>query len=406
MRKFLKKITVTIVSLGIIAYLGFQISLPFVAGSSRFSPVTINYQLSSYSQSLIDRAYRGIKNPADYHVHLLGIDGSKDTYINPDMSSFTKPINRVRYEVFMHASKIDDINLSLSQYTKRLIDLAEHMPKTKMFLYAFDTFHHQDGKEDLSKSDFYISNKLVVNMAKQHPNYFEPVISIHPNREDALEELSKWHKQGVQFVKWLPNAMNINPLDKSIKPFYEALNKYNMVLIVHAGDEHAVSSATQDYGNPLNMKPALDLGTKVVMAHGATLGTCKDLEDPTEPETACFNLFMRLMERPEYQKNLYGDISSIYLSNRNFEYVKTLLKRIDLHPRFLNGSDYPLVAINYMIHLKDFTNAGLLSDKDANALKEIFNYNPLLFDFVLSRTIRNPDTRDAFLPIVFEQRKF
>ncbi len=376
-----------------------------IAGASKFSPGTLAYQISPYAQSLIDKAYEGLEMPADYHVHLLGIDNTRETYIHPSFRDIFHPIKRVKYEIFMHAAQVENYGISLNEYIDRLLDLISHMPRTKIHAFAFDTYHDKAGKADLTKTDFFISNHVVAALAKKHPESIVPVISVHPNRKDALDVLKKYHEDGVKFVKWLPNAMNIDPMDPSITPYYQALKKYKMALIVHVGDEHAVTSNNQSYGNPLNYKMALDLGVKIIMAHAATLGECEDIESATLDDKPCFKLFMRMMDTPKYQDLLFADLSSIYLSNRNMDFVKTLLAREDLHSRLLNGSDYPLVAINIMVNLRHFTDAGLLNNKQVKGLKEIYAYNPLLFDFVLKRTLRHPDKRVKFSPIIFEQRE-
>ena len=40
--------------------------------------------------------------------------------------------------------------------------------------------------------------------------------------------------------------------------------------------------------------------------------------------------------------------------------------------------------------------------KERDLLNEVYEYNPLLFDFVLKRTLRSPDTGKPFATKVFE----
>jgi mannonate dehydratase len=72
-----------------------------------------------------------------------------------------------------------------------------------------------------------------------------------------------------------------------------------------------------------------------------------------------------------------------------------------LHPRIVNGSDYPLPAINALIHTRSMARAGFITDEERAQLNEIYNYNPLLFDFVLKRTMRHPETGQKLAPSVF-----
>jgi mannonate dehydratase len=79
----------------------------------------------------------------------------------------------------------------------------------------------------------------------------------------------------------------------------------------------------------------------------------------------------------------------------------TLLRRRDLHHRLINGSDYPLPAINILVHTRALVAHGLITEEERGLLNEIYGYDPLLFDFVAKRTLRLPRTRDGFPPSVF-----
>jgi mannonate dehydratase len=74
----------------------------------------------------------------------------------------------------------------------------------------------------------------------------------------------------------------------------------------------------------------------------------------------------------------------------------------------LNGSDYPLPGVVPLTSPRQWAKAGLLDDAAVPVLNEIQNYNPLLFDFVLKRSLRAGKhslavgifhTRDFFLRI-------
>ena len=69
---------------------------------------------------------------------------------------------------------------------------------------------------------------------------FSPVISLHPYRPDAIDELDRWGKAGVKYIKWLPNAMGMDPANKAIEPFYRKMKEHNMILLSHGGEEQAV----------------------------------------------------------------------------------------------------------------------------------------------------------------------
>jgi len=44
---------------------------------------------------------------------------------------------------------------------------------------------------------------------------------------------------------------------------------------------------------------------------------------------------------------------------------------------------------------------GFITKEERSALNEIYDYNPLLFDFALKRTIRHPETKQKLAPSVF-----
>ena len=156
----------------------------------------------------------------------------------------------------------------------------------------------------------------------------------------------------------------------------------------------------QKFGNPLRLRPALDLGLKVIMAHVAGLGQCKDLENNNE-ETTCFNLFWRLFNKKKYVKNLFADISGITIHTRVGHPTETLLKHPELHHRLVNGSDYPLPAINILYRTKQLYKLGYITKEEREALNEVYDFNPFLFDFVLKRTLKHPATGEMFKTSAF-----
>jgi mannonate dehydratase len=148
----------------------------------------------------------------------------------------------------------------------------------------------------------------------------------------------------------------------------------------------------QKLGNPLLFRRPLDMGVKVVMAHCASLGKNEDLDRIDKPEANSFDLFMRLLKEPKYEKLLYGEISAMTQFNRLPDPLLTLLAHPELHHRLINGSDYPLPAINILIQTRSLVKYGMLTKEERGYLNEIYQYNPLIFDYALKRTIRHPQT--------------
>ncbi len=382
----------------------FKLSLPYIAGASKFRPVSLEFNATDDVKRLIETSFEGIKSPADYHLHALGIDGSNLTYINPEFLHWWNVGKYMRMKVFSHSAKIDDIEGSYKQYMNTVYDIIKHTPPMTYHLFAFDAYHDSSGNMDLAQSDFFIANEVVAKASKEHEQ-IKPVISIHPARKDAIELLKKWHGQGARLVKWLPNAMNIDPSSPAYTDFYQAVKELDMTLIVHTGDEHAVSSNAQSFGNPLSFKKPLDMGVRIIMAHAASLGDCEDLDNGNQ-SIACFDLFKRLMNNEQYKDNLYADISSTHFVNRDMDNLIEIIDNEAWHSRLLYGSDYPLPAVNVIVSLSKLAKSGLITKDDVPALRTIYEHNPILFDFVLKRIMRSPNTGRGFSDTVFELREF
>ena len=175
-----------------------------------------------------------------------------------------------------------------------------------------------------------------------------------------------------------------------------------LILLTHAGEEKAVDAAEdQRLGNPLLLRRAMDRGVRVIVAHCAGLGVNPDLDDPKRGNARNFDLFLRLMSEERYRGLLFGDISAVTQYNRFGESLETLLRRTDLHDRLVHGSDYPLPAINALTRTRSLVDSGFLSAEERRALNEIFDVNPLLFDFVLKRTLHAPGSGERFPPSLF-----
>jgi uncharacterized protein len=148
----------------------------------------------------------------------------------------------------------------------------------------------------------------------------------------------------------------------------------------------------QKLGNPLLLRRALDHGVKVIVAHCAGLGTNEDLDDKSRPQVENFDLFMRLMDDKRYEGLVFGETSAMTQFNRAGRPLRTILEREDLHERLVNGSDYPLPAVNMLIRMRPLVRRGYISVEEGDSLKEIYQYNPLLFDFTLKRSLKHPET--------------
>lgn len=377
-----------------------------IAGNFNLDIFAEKKALSPKAKKLIDKSFEGL-NPdctVDFHVHAVGLGaGETGAWVNPKMLDKMSPKSFAKYNVYMSASGITDTENADRQYIDRLTNLLKAEPRLgRVLLFAFDHFHNDEGEKVQEKSTFYIPNDYVISVAKSQPTIFVPVSSIHPYRKDALAELSRVHAQGVRFIKWLPNSQYIDALDERTLTFLSKMKELDMTLITHTGHEKAVEGDEyQKLGNPLRFRKALDLGVRVVMAHFASLGDCADLDNPQNPRGSCFDFFWRLMQEKRYEKNLFGETSALTLYTRLGKPLDTLLENPQLASRFIHGSDYPLPAINILYRTSQYIKEGYIEEKNKIALNEIYRYNPLLYNFVVKRSVAHPKSGARMSPLVF-----
>ena len=377
-----------------------------LGGAFKHSPEQLPDRVSTVASDLIKRSYEDI-DPAclvDHHTHIAGL-GSQGTgaFINSRMRTWGHPFHRLKFKVYMSSAGVEEELNADRQFAHRLENLVRYMPHHgKHRLLAFDKNYRRDGSVNLEKTEFYVPNEYVFELGERNADLFIPNISVNPYRPDALAELRKWAAQGARVVKWLPNAMGIDPSDSECDKFYQTMKELDLVLLSHGGEEKAVEAEEdQKLGNPLLLRRALDHGVKVIVAHCAGLGTNEDLDDPERKQVSNFDLFLRLMEEKRYEGLVFGEISAMTQFNRAGRPLATILAREDLHSRLVNGSDYPLPAINILIRTKPLVRYGYIDESQQAGLREIYHYNPLLFDFVLKRTLRLPGTNKRLPHLIF-----
>ena len=363
-------------------------------------------RLSPEARALVARAFADLPPDqpiVDVHAHLVGL-GKEGTgiWVNPRRFSPRHPGLWLQTRLYMGAAGVEDTSHFDALYVERLAGLARGFGHpVRIHLLAMDHAYREDGTVDLARTEFHVPNAYVVEICARYPDLFVPVISVHPARKDALAELQRWALKGVRWVKWLPNSQGIDPADPRHEPFYRRMKELGMTLLTHVGEEKAVAAKdAQTLGNPLRFRRALDLGLRVVMAHCGSLGSNADLDRPGRRETN-FNLFLRLLAEPRFRENLLGDISALAQVNRMPGPMLEVLRRPDLQARLVQGSDFPLPAVNVLVWTRQMVRHGLITRSERRALNEIFRDNPLRFDFVLKRTLRHPVTKGGLAKEVF-----
>jgi len=278
-------------------------------------------------------------------------------------------------------------------YLGRLLALLADMPAGyKALLLALDVHRDERGEPVPALTHFSVANDLCAAAARRAPERLEWIASIHPHRADAVDELRRVQALGARAVKWIPSAQGIDPASPRCDTFYAALAASRLPLLTHIGEERA-TPGDDELDNPLRLRRALDHGVRVIGAHCATMGRSRDLDrGPDGPLAASFALFERLMDEPRYEKLLVGDLAAIPQLGRTGAPLRRILERGapggDWSRRLLHGSDYPLPGLLPLYAPADLVAQGLLDPAAVEPLIAIRRHNPLLFDFVLKRSLR------------------
>ncbi len=346
------------------------------------------------ARAFVERCFEGLDRAKlwDGHVHVIGMgtNGSGCDF-DPDWQSHLHPWKRFQYELYLGAAGIPEGPDWDEQYVERLLRLHRLAnPEGKLVLLAFDRRYDESGAPDDARTPFYVPNSWVLEVAARHEELV-PCASIHPYRVDALDALDEAFDAGARAVKWLPSAMGILPSSPRCEPFYERLARLGLPLITHAGEEQSVEvHGDQDFGNPLHLRVPLDMGVKVVVAHCASLGESTDLDQQGTVRTKvpCYDLFVRLFREARYRETLFADVSAMTFVNRCGRPLReTLMFDEQEQERLVYASDYPLPALDPLMSTRFLERHGYLTAEERRLCNLVFDANPLLFDFVVKRTI-------------------
>lgn len=388
----------------------------WLGGASRQEPSALSERLSPQAWALVDAAFADMDGPLyDYHVHLVGLgEGGEKPWVNPHLLAGS-PKHVAKGQIYMSAARVSDTDphVASRQYIARLASLLEWLPcRGRRYrcghglgLLAMDLHYSLDGAEARprrDRSDFYVpsgyavaAGRFIERRLRHRRTRVVPVASVHPYRQDAARVLERLAtRDGVRFVKWLPNAQGMDASachHGRLMAYYEVMRRHGMVLLTHVGEEQAVEAeAFQKLGDPARFRVPMALGVKVIMAHVGSLGSNRGQTNLT--------LFLELMADPRWRGRLWGELSATVQYNRVPDALKALLGDASLWPRLVNGSDYPLPAINALFRMSGLADLGVITPEQGGLLAEIYDFNPLLFDFVLKRTLRHPDKRDVGFP--------
>jgi predicted TIM-barrel fold metal-dependent hydrolase len=216
---------------------------------------------------------------------------------------------------------------------------------------AFDNVYDLNGKgwgpfdtdENQIRSTLYVSNSFVANLCQNNPKILLG-ISVHPYRNDALDELEKYKEKAV-LCKLMPSAHWIdldNPnANSKLDKFYLKLAEIKLPLLLHSGVETSIPSSDKDkkynkYDNPFYIERALDLGVTVILAH-CGCSYFDILEDNFVSEA------LKLFEKQRTIKpnwKLYADISALFSPFRRRDILDTIFQKVPAS-KLIYGSDFP-----------------------------------------------------------------
>ena len=279
------------------------------------------------------RPYRPIEpiptGIVDMHCHIAGIGaGDSGCFVSPRM------LNNWRFNIDLHSFGVTRKELSAQGdrvVADRISESVSHSTYvSQAVLLALDGVIGPDGQLDTNRTEVYVPNEFVAQMAATHTNLLFGA-SVNPYRPDALERLTWAKAHGAVLVKWIPPIMEIDPADPKLVPFYRKMVELNLPLLSHTGKEKSFSHADEEYGDPDRLRLPLSLGVTVIAAHAASGEKYHGERGPDR--------LARLMR--EYP-NLYTDISALTQINRP-GCLKEAVTKPEFSGRLIYGTDYPLI---------------------------------------------------------------
>jgi predicted TIM-barrel fold metal-dependent hydrolase len=305
----------------------------------------------------------------DCHVHLVG-DGSSGSGCWLQMRT---PLHKLMARFIVKATGLPSSSLKTGldkALLDRLVDLVRTSSLDSVVLLAQDLPHTDDGIAIPEKGAFYVPNEYLLKVCAEYPDLFIPAVSIHPSRQDAMEELDRCITAGARVLKLLPNCLNVDYSNPKHQPFFEKMAAAGMILLSHTGGELSLPVINPLLADPRLLKYPLECGVTVIAAHCAGRS---GLWDPDYTD--------HLIEMFEKYPRLFGDNSALCSPIR----CRTLPKVLPapVRDRIIHGSDFPIAVNGFgpwrigMINFKTWRTA----DRNPNVLeRDVFLKREVGFD--------------------------
>jgi hypothetical protein len=291
----------------------------------------------------------------DMHVHLVG-NGRQGSgcWLRLGGTWWQKPLAAYMLNhIGLAGVEVQGLSFD-QQYVAHLAKLIQQSSIEVACLLAQDEIYDADGHRYPERGTFYVPNDYLFAVCRKHPEFL-PVVSIHPGRQDALDELEKCLAFGAVMLKLLPNCQNVDPAERRYRRFWERMAEAKLPLLAHTGGEHTVEVMDAAFADPRTLLQPLECGVTVIAAHAATKSGVGDPE--------YFQIWAQMLER---WPNLYGDTSAwnVPLRGRFAGESTTGL----VGERLLHGSDYPVPVNGVWARLR-----GFISDADWQRTRTISN---------------------------------
>jgi hypothetical protein len=266
----------------------------------------------------------------DCHVHFVGTgSGGSGCWYRP------KGLTRIGEPFLVKAVGLTTRDLHGPDfdrlYRDKLLGFVRDSSLDRAMLLAHELPHRADGTPLPERSSLYVPNDHVLELAKEHPEFLAAV-SIHPAREDALDELEKCLAGGASALKCLPNVQGIDWNERRFTPFLERMAEAGLPLLAHTGSERTMPVMDPALASPAVLTRALEIGVTCIAAHA---GTGMMVLDPDY-----FDVFAAMLDK---HPRLFGDNSA--LAGLSFRLRPSALRTMTsaaMEGRILHGSDLPV----------------------------------------------------------------
>jgi hypothetical protein len=223
-------------------------------------------------------------------------------------------------------------------YLEKLLEYVRTSSLDAVVILAHEQVYDEGGRLLKHLGTCHVPNDYVLRLAHEHREFL-PAVSIHPARQDALEELDRCIAEGAVMMKCLPNCQMIDCRDPRYTRFWERMAEAGLPLLAHTGGEHTLQVLRPDLQDPRILQRPLECGVTVIAAHTAGKSGFGDPE--------YFHYFAEMALKYE---NFYGDNSAFNIPIRSRLVPKC--RSGALAEKILHGSDFPVPVLGIWSRLR------------------------------------------------------